>query len=439
MKQSMQDKLIIAAILSDAQHGGSEYKSAAGLVDAHHFDTDDAQRVWPAIAEIAKKEGTLTAAVLVAELTAKGLYAEDGSGVVGPDDIYAWYTVASDIASLERVLETKEEVALREERKRIISSMNKSLISGNEDDFWTLMTGLRQTYRSKADIDADVILDKAYQQIEENEQAKNEMRIGIPALEKYMGRHYLKTDIYTIFGHPGHGKTTVAINLVERVLPQEGRQFRVLYITIEESATRIQMRRMSMRTGIPLRDMIFGGIGKKMDDLLAQRPGLYADNFMITDTCFSFPEIYKMIMSVRPDLVVIDHLHMIRLPSGENKDALIGTVMSGLKEIAKFENCSIILLAQTRKTENRAIHPSIDDLYYSKSIEHVSSYAISCLWPAKAVGSTNGVNEYSLEIQKARYGETATIDLQINPNTLWIDDSPIAEDYASNQTGDEYF
>jgi len=95
-----------------------------------------------------------------------------------------------------------------------------------------------------------------------------------------------------------------------------------------------------------------------------------------------------------------------------------------------------VLLAQTRKSPTRVNHPSIDDLYYSKDIENISSVAMSVSWPWK-VEETKSEFEYSWMVQKARIGNTGMIPMLIDKFSLGIfgEKESLPQDFAARVAG----
>jgi KaiC/GvpD/RAD55 family RecA-like ATPase len=97
---------------------------------------------------------------------------------------------------------------------------------------------------------------------------------------------------------------------------------------------------------------------------------LYEKNLKVDDGVNTTETIEATIKQEKPDLVVIDHLRLLRDP-GENENKRQGVITERLKAIAKANNCAILTLAQlNRGVESRENkRPELSDLRDSGEIE----------------------------------------------------------------------
>jgi replicative DNA helicase len=218
------------------------------------------------------------------------------------------------------------------------------------------------------------------------------MITGLPTGYRYWDRLFAgmhATEVVVIGGRPGTGKTSLAMNVVERVAMDGHNPVGVL--SMEMSAEDLIMRLVcsrarvnfhKLRTGCPTADEL-----DRFKKMLPQVMNTEKCPIFIDDT--SGLTIYNIKSRLRVmrqrykiRLAVVDYLQLAAL-SAEwrgNPVAGYGEVAKGIQALAKELGIPIMLLSQlSREGEKRGTKPRMSDLRESGDIEGVANF-IGILW-----------------------------------------------------------
>jgi replicative DNA helicase len=201
------------------------------------------------------------------------------------------------------------------------------------------------------------------------------VKTGLAGLDKIIGG-LAAPDLVVLAGRPAMGKTALAVTIAHHVA-RTGKP--VAFFSLEMSAHQLNLRLLSMATGIDLERLRSGEVGAE------ELPGLHAAAATIADLPLyiddtaapTAADIRSRARKIQRkhgiSLVVIDYLQLLRPPdryAGQRVHE-VGEMSASIKGMAKDLDAPVILLSQlSRAVEARDDHrPRLSDLRDSGSIE----------------------------------------------------------------------
>ena len=181
-----------------------------------------------------------------------------------------------------------------------------------------------------------------------NVKAEKEERIqtSMEELNRVLGGGIVPGSLVLIGGDPGIGKSTLMLQIMSEL----ANQYKVLYVSGEESANQIKLR--SDRLGLPANDMM-----------------LYPETDM--------EDIRQQIAELEPDFVVIDSIQTMNEPS---LDSMTGSasqvreVTSELMKIAKMDAITVFVIGHVTKegaiAGPKILEHMVDTVLYFEGDEH---------------------------------------------------------------------
>lgn len=190
-------------------------------------------------------------------------------------------------------------------------------------------------------------------------------------------------EVYVIGGRPGSGKTSLAMNVAERVAlwdtPEGVRQGRpVGILSLEMGASDLMLRLWCSRARVNLQKMRTGMLSDRDRDRLArvfpdmERLPLYIDDTPSMTAVEMRSKLRQMKARYGIELAVVDYLQLARLPREFAGDRVggIAQVSAALLASAKELNVPVLLVSQlSREVERRSGTPTMADLRDSGAIE----------------------------------------------------------------------
>ena len=182
----------------------------------------------------------------------------------------------------------------------------------------------------------------------ENVKAEKEERIqtSMEELNRVLGGGIVPGSLVLIGGDPGIGKSTLMLQIMSEL----ANQYKVLYVSGEESANQIKLR--ADRLGLPANDMM-----------------LYPETDM--------EDIRQQISELEPDFVVIDSIQTMNEPS---LDSMTGSasqvreVTSELMKIAKMDAITVFVIGHVTKegaiAGPKILEHMVDTVLYFEGDEH---------------------------------------------------------------------
>lgn len=194
---------------------------------------------------------------------------------------------------------------------------------------------------------------------------------GYTALDELLGGGFVKEGLYILAARPGCGKTTLAIQMAEKVA-KTGKP--VLFMSLEMSKRQITAKRVSAFTNIGYTKVITAELTQSENAKVAEACGTLAERPLIINkrAGASVDDIAFLARQVKGlEFIVIDYLGLIRHKGGKSIYEQVTETSNSLKRLARNLGVPILCLAQlNREVESRADgKPRTSDLRDSGAIE----------------------------------------------------------------------
>ena len=196
--------------------------------------------------------------------------------------------------------------------------------------------------------------------------------VGIRGLDTLFGGGMLNNGLYIMAARPGCCKTTLALQIADKVAQNTGG---VLFVTLEMDATQLTARRISRATGIPSNRLLMGTLtDREMERVTQEFKRLNRSPFYLNKAVrCSVSDVRALARQVKGlRLVVIDYLGLLK-PEGKHASRYeeITAISGDLKALARSLGVPVLCLAQlNRASEQRqGKYPSLADLRDSGAIE----------------------------------------------------------------------
>lgn len=212
---------------------------------------------------------------------------------------------------------------------------------------------------------------------------------------------FVRGQMYILAGRPSMGKTAMAIDMAMSVA-EDGHT--VLFFSVESSEREIYER-------------IYKNVGGSKE-LLNGSP------VFIDDTGgLNLGSIGGYCDNHAPDLVVVDYIQLMQTSGQGLQTDQLGEVCSGLKSIAKTNNCSILVLSQLNRRVDSAEEkrPQLYDLRASGNLEQDAD-VVMMLYRADYYRDLP-TNDWETEciVRKNRNGPIGYCKLDFDPSTMRFD------------------
>ena len=258
------------------------------------------------------------------------------------------------------------------------------------------------------------ILDNTVKALKEG---TNLIPFGIEQLDNAAGG-MTRGEITVVGGRPGHGKTTMVINIVNRLLEQ-GKKV----MLFNREMTNVEM--MKKILVMEFQQFSYERIRKASDiskeiteiNLKKEELGEKYKNLIMLDDCKTLADAMKEISKEKPDVVLDDYIQLIRT-DGNSKDRRfeIEDIMLDYKWICKKLKCSAILVSQLNREIERRLdpRPKLSDFAESGVIEQTAEAAFFVYYPYAVDNRDNDKYEIEVICQKARYGQLGSYNMGFN-------------------------
>ena len=246
------------------------------------------------------------------------------------------------------------------------------------------------------------------------------IKTGFQNIDKFAGG-LTRGELTIIGGRPGHGKSTMMLNMLSNVL-DTGKK--VLLFNRELTNVEVLKKLLALESGKLSYSMIRQGIYEmahlqeldRVREFIAKKYG--PNKFRMYDQIRDFPGSATEIKKFKPDVIFDDYIQLIT-PSGkeEQRRLQLERIVNDYKWVAKEYNCSVILASQlNRSLETRGNpKPQLSDLAESGAIEQVAENVFFVYYPYKVQSSKpEDKNLIILVAAKVRYGETGAIQMAYN-------------------------
>jgi replicative DNA helicase len=229
------------------------------------------------------------------------------------------------------------------------------------------------------------------------------VKSGIDSLDEYLVG-FFDGQLIIIAGRPGHGKTTLALQLCLNIEAPK------LLFSGEMTKVELYAKFLSNRANVPSWKIE----AKRMDDkemrsVIKEHDSFkHSGNISIYDSDFTFRKIKNTIRreAKRQRLFIIDYLQIISGGQAQNENLRIASMTRDLKNLAQEIGKPIILLSQlNREVEKQKRKPVLSDLRESGAIEQDAD---TVLFVHEDKDDT--INSSSIIIAKNRKAKTGVIN-----------------------------
>ena len=244
------------------------------------------------------------------------------------------------------------------------------------------------------------------------------VKTGFVNVDKFAGG-LTRGEITIVGGRPGHGKSTMLLNLLSNILAGKRK---VILFNRELTNVEVLKKLIALESGRLSYTMIRQGIYDmeqlqeldRIREFIAKKYN--AKHFRMYDQIRDFPTSATEIRKFNSDVIFDDYIQLITPTGKEDQRRLqLERIVNDYKWIAKEYNCSVILASQlNRALETRGNpKPQLSDLAESGAIEQVAENVFFIYYPFKvaATAKPEEKNHIVLVAAKVRYGETGTIDM----------------------------
>ena len=203
--------------------------------------------------------------------------------------------------------------------------------------------------------------------------AKGYVCTGYMALDELLGGGMLNSGLYLLAARPGMGKSTLALNIADRVAQADP----VLYVSLEMDNEQLSAKRISRETGIPTEKLLMQPLTEREETKMAQAAQKLAKlslwyNAASTVTVDDIGALARSIGGLR--LIVVDYFGKILPPAAARRygrDVYTTEISGALKNLARTLRIPILALCQlNREVEARQDkRPQLSDLRDTGALE----------------------------------------------------------------------
>jgi len=293
----------------------------------------------------------------------------------------------------------------------------QSLLNASYDDYKEvgnilekhskLIDELREIQPSKQR-DIEVLVEEMKSVVKED---SNLIPFNLAHLDMFAGGMTRK-EITVLGGRPGHGKTTLVINMVKGLISQG---YRVMLFNREMSNTEMLKKMVVMESNA----LKYGNIrrndlsddDKSEFDLIAETMKNDYQNLIMYDNVRTLADCLREIAKHKPDVVIDDYIQLIEVQGvREGRRFEIEKIMQEYKWMCKQEDCSAILVSQlNREIEKRLDpRPRMSDYAESGVIEQTAESAMFVFYGHNFDSERYSPYKSEVIVSKSRYGKIGT-------------------------------
>ena len=396
------------AVLGSVLVNGSLYHRIADMLKAADFFNGAHAVIWQAFKDLTMTGKPIDLVTLIERLTVAGdLNEAGGLGYISaladelpdPSNIEHYAGIVHDAAIRRSVLRLTVEVA-----SHVGSTSAPDLIEELFDGAMEASGALTRQYTRKVgDVVHDAIV--VAEEIATKKRRPALRPTGFASIDAILGGMGVG-DLDLLAARPGVGKTSLAVDIAINVAMEK---HPVLFCSLEMSSESIGNRIASAVSGIPLR-AIRNGFLKGADfekladaeDWIAALP-LYIDDAPGQTVTSIGATARRLRASQGLALVVIDYLQLIHFEGRfESRNVGMGSVSSGLKELARTLSIPVLALSQLSRPVKGAEEgrmPNLEELRDSGSLEQDADAVIFL-----ARKASEGDREVRFKVAKHRNG-----------------------------------
>ena len=420
------DKKTEDVVLGSVIHNPEDYDSVAKFfTNKDVFYQPRAQLLWQKLTEM-KKEGqhidTLTVCTsLSQEETIQGLdkiYITDCTSetcTAGMTEFYANKVYQKYL--LRQVILQSEEI----KEKAQGNSKDVYQTIGQAHSLFGELLDLRPSVKS----DINKIIEDTLYTIE-NKESKL-IKTGYASLDKFAGG-LTRGEITIVGGRPGHGKTTVLINILANVL-ESG--YKAMFFSRELPNSELLKKIICLESQELSYSMVRKNIFNNNDleevnsTLNFIKRKYSGEKFLMFDNIRDFSVSASEIKKFKPDIIFDDYIQLISYEGKEDQRRLqIEQLVNDYKWLAKETGAVVVLASQLNRGieyRGKTFEPQLSDLAESGAIEQVAENVFFTYYDYKVNGENGkGKNVLTISAGKVRYGDSGSVDLGYQGNKCKI-------------------
>lgn len=283
----------------------------------------------------------------------------------------------------------------------------------------TLFSELIELNPTKEKQSIDSLLVDAVQDIQNKD--VNLVKTGYDSIDKFAGG-LTRGEITIIGGRPGHGKTTMMINMLASLV---GNGYKVALFNRELPNIEVIKKLICLESQKLSYSLIRQGIHNKssLEQLEIVRETIKKkyneDKFLMFDNIRDFAKTSAEVKRFKPDVIMDDYIQLVSPDSHILERRLqLERLVNDYKWLAKQMKCSVILASQLNRaieSRNKNGRPQLSDLAESGAIEQVAENVFFVYYDYKIHGEDGkGKNVITFVAKKVRYGETGESDMGYN-------------------------
>ena len=247
------------------------------------------------------------------------------------------------------------------------------------------------------------------------------IKTGYEKLDNFSGG-LTRGEITIIGGRPGHGKTTVMINMLANVLEQG---HKAIFFSRELPNSELLKKIICLESQQLSYGMVRKNIFSEQElDFFNSavefiKKKYSKDKFLMFDNVKDFSAASSEVKKFKPDIIFDDYIQLISCDSREDQRRLqIEKLVNDYKWLAKDTEAVVVLASQLNRfieragTRGKAFMPQLSDLAESGAIEQVAENVFFSYYDYKVQGEKGkGKNVITICAGKVRYGDSGIVDL----------------------------
>lgn len=197
---------------------------------------------------------------------------------------------------------------------------------------------------------------------------------GYRDVDNVLGGGLLSSGMYVLAARPGMGKTTLALNIADRVARNTGP---VLFVSLEMDLEQLEAKRLARESGVPSNKLLMHRLSEQENQRMAQAAEALhtVPMYLNRKEKATVQEVLALARRVKQlSLVIIDYLGILtpeERRGGASRYEYVTEISGSIKTIARKLKVPVLVLAQlNRASESRSDHrPQLSDLRDTGAIE----------------------------------------------------------------------
>jgi len=229
-----------------------------------------------------------------------------------------------------------------------------------------------------------------------------------------------RKEITVLGGRPGHGKTTLMVNVLQSLI-QQG--YKVMLFNREMSNTEMIKKLCVLES----KSLLYADVRKNKFDsgqdnvleMQMEKIRKKYKNLMMYDHVRTLSDTITEIQKHKPDIIIDDYIQLIQVDNvKEGRRFEIERIMQEYKWVCKNEDCSALLLSQLNREMDRRINPEprLSDYSESGVIEQTAETAMFVFYGYNFDSEAYDRYESKIISAKTRYGNVGSYVLGFNGN-----------------------